>query len=92
MKEIFCFREYNYYTRRQQLFNEKPSTVTYDLEPFKYKAGQIWSSLPREIQESDRVTIINYIKSHFGVICGCNLCKAYIPKLGYIDTANLVPL
>ena len=92
LKEIFCFREHNYFTRRQQLFNENPSTVTYGLESFKYKAGQIWSSLPREIQESDRVTIINYIKSHFGAICGCNLCKAYIPNLGYIDTANLVPL
>ena len=40
MKEIFCFREHNYFTRRQQLFNEKPSTVTCCLESFKYKNRQ----------------------------------------------------
>ena len=44
MKEIFCFRERNYFTRRQQLFSENPSSVTYCVESFKYKAGQIWSS------------------------------------------------
>ena len=89
MKEMFCLKEHNYSTRRQQLSSEKPSTVTYGLESFKYKAGQIWRSLPREIQESDRTSIINYINSHFRAICNCNLCKPYIPHLGYIVNAKL---
>ena len=89
MKEIFYLREHNYSTRRQQLSSEKPSTVTYGLESFKYKAGQIWRSLPREIQESDRTGIINDINSNFGEICNCNLCKPYIPQLGYIENANV---
>ena len=92
MKEIFCLKEHNYSTRRQQLSSEKPSTVTYGLESFKYKAGQIWRSLPREIQESDRTSIINYINSHFRAICNCNLCKHHIPHLGYIENAKLVSL
>ena len=92
MKEIFCLKEHNYSTRRQQLSCEKPSTVTHGLESFKYKAGQIWRSLPREIQESDRTSIINYINSHFRAICNCNLCKPDIPHLGYIENAKLVSL
>ena len=36
MKEIFCLRQQNYIARRQQLFFENPSTVTYGLESVKY--------------------------------------------------------
>ena len=60
-----------YFRGRQQLFSANPSTVTCGLESFNYKLGQIWSSLLRQIQEFDGVTITNYIKSHFGVACDC---------------------
>ena len=86
MKDIFSTKQHKYFSRRQHLEYQKPCTVTYGLESFGYKASQIWNSIPREILESNDVTNLkNYIKNHCSTICNCNICKLYIPNLGYIE-------
>ena len=86
MKEIFSIKQHKYCSRRQHLQYQNPRTVTYGLETFGYQASQIWNSIPREIQESNDVANLkNYIKNNCSTICKCNICKLYIPNLGYIQ-------
>ena len=51
MKEIFYLKQHNHHMRSTLLEYQNPSTVTYGLESFGYKATQLWNSIPREIQE-----------------------------------------
>ena len=86
MKEIFYLKQHNYPTRKQNLVYPNPRTVCYGLETFGYKASQLWSKIPKEIQQDKDVpTFKNYISKHCGNICSCNLCKPYIASLGYIE-------
>ena len=89
MNEIFSLKEHNYSTRKQIMNCITPSTVTYGLESFGYKATQIWNSIPSEIQISNQVEIKGYTKTHGTKLCKCNLCKLYIPNLGYIENPYL---
>ena len=85
MVDIFCPEPHNYYTRCENLTYPNPSTVTYGLESFGYKANQIWSSIPQEIRNSDNIdTFKKYISQNCSKLCNCNLCKRYIPNLGYV--------
>ena len=90
MKEIFCLKDHNYPTRKKNLVYPTPHTVSYGLETFGYKASQIWSKIPYEIQQ-DNVTIFkNKISKHCKNICNCNLCKPYIANLGYIKNSTTI--
>ena len=88
MGEIFNMKINNYNLRRPCLDIKLPHTVTYGLETFSYKASQIWSSIPVDIQNSNKTSIKNHIKTNRKTICKCNLCKLYIPNLGLIDNPN----
>ena len=88
MREIFNMKVNNYNLRRQCLDIKLPRTVTYGLETFSYKASQIWSSIPVDIQNSNKISIKNHIKTNRKTICKCKLCKLYIPNLGLIDNPN----
>ena len=86
MNEIFYLKQHSYHTRKQNLEYPNPRTVTYGLETFGYKACQIWSNIPYEIQYAKDVsTFKSYISKHCGNICKCNLCKLYIANLGYVE-------
>ena len=85
MNEIFYLKEHNYSTRKQNLVYPNPHTVTYGLESFGYKASQIWSKIPHEIQEGNVTIFKSKISKHCRHICNCNLCKSYIENVGYID-------
>ena len=83
MNEIFYLKQHNYHTRKQNLEYPNPRTVTYGLETFGYKACQIWSNIPYEIQYAKDVsTFKSYISKHSGNICKCNLCKTLHCKSG----------
>ena len=88
MKEIFTLKEHKYSTRRQNLQSKIPRTVTYGLESFGFKATQIWNAIPKDIQISNESAIKSHIKSHRNSICKCNLCKLYIPNLGFIENTK----
>ena len=86
MNEIFHVKKLKYNTRKQNLVYPNPRTVSYGLESFGYKASQLWSQIPYEIQHSNNITTFkNWIFKHCANICNCNLCKSYITNLGYID-------
>ena len=85
MKEIFSLKDHKYSTRKQCLNSIVPSTVTYGLESFGFKGSQIWNSIPKHIQVSNQLKIKEYMLIHGTKLCQCNLCKLYIPNLGYIE-------
>ena len=86
MKEIFCLKEINYSTRKQNLVYPNPRTVSYGLESFGYQACKLWSKIPYEMQQSESITFFkDAISKHCENICNCKLCKSYIVNLGYID-------
>ena len=85
MGEIFNMKVNNYSIRRPGLSRKLPRTVKYGVESFGYKASQIWSSIPNDIKNSNKTAIKGHIKDNRKIICKCNLCKLYIPNLGFID-------
>ena len=85
MGEIFCTQRHNYPMRSQNLIYPNPHSVMYGLESFGYKASQLWNAIPSDIQEANSVsTFKSYNPSKSLTICNCNLCKLYLPNLGYI--------
>ena len=88
MKEIFSLNEHKYSTRRRCLNSITPATVTYGLESFGFKASQIWNSIPNGIQISNQSEIKEDTKVHGMKLCKCNVCKLYVPNLGYIENTN----
>ena len=86
MKEVFPLKTHIYPLRSQNLIYPKPRTVSYGLETFGYKGSQIWKKVPKEIQESEDISIFKtYASRKFKDFCNCNLCKLYITNLGYIE-------
>ena len=86
MKEVFCVKEHNIFTRKQNLTYPNPRTVSYGVETFGYKASQIWRNIPCDIQQiEDIFTFKKHITNYCENICNCNLCKPYVANLGYID-------
>ena len=86
MTEIFFQKHSIYSSRKQHLAYPNPRTVAYGLESFGYKGTQLWNALPSDIQKANDVaTFKSYIANHCSDICKCNLCKLYIPNLGYIE-------
>ena len=89
MKEVFSLKAHRYPLRTQNLIYPNPRTVLYGLEFFGYRGSQIWKSIPREIQESEDISVF---KTSFSKICKdlckCNLCKLYISNLGYIERST----
>ena len=68
MKEIFCLKQQNDHTRKQNLVYPIPHTVSYGIQQ-------------AEDVSSFKINVVTQCKN----ICNCNLCKAYIVNLGYID-------
>ena len=89
MKEIFCLKERNYSTRKQNLVYPNPHT--YGLEFFGYQAWKLWVKIPYKIQQSDSLsTFKDAIRKHCENICNCKLCKSYIANLGYINNSTII--
>ena len=57
MKEIFSLKPHNYPLRMQNLVYPNTHTVSYGLESFGYKGSQIWKNIPKEIQNSDDISV-----------------------------------
>ena len=85
MKNIFCPVGHKYNTRHQNLSYPYPKTVSYGLETFGYRANQIWNSLSSEIKSADDlITFKMLLSRNNSKLCTCNLCKNYIPNIGYV--------
>ena len=85
MNNIFELKNPKYSLRRQILAYPNPKTIAYGIDTFGYKSCNIWGSLPDTIRNAkDAKTFKRNIGNHCQNICKCNLCKLYIPNLGYI--------
>ena len=90
MKKIFSLKTHCYPLRTQNLTYPNPRTVLYGLEPFGYRGSQIWKSIPKEIQESEGISVFKTsLSKKCEDLCKCNLCKLYISNLGYIERPAL---
>ena len=85
MTDIFNYVNHSHNTRNHNLSYPNPKTVSYGLETFGYRANQIWNSLPAAARSAvDLKTFNNLFPRNNKHLCSCNLCKSYIPNLGYI--------
>ena len=85
MNNIFELKNSKYPLRRQNLAYPNPKSVFYGIDTFGYKACNLWGSLPDDIRNAkDIKTFKQNIGNYSQNICKCNLCKLYIPNLGYI--------
>ena len=86
MSSIFNVRENPYNIRNFNLFHTTvPHSNKFGLNTIAYRANLIWSSLPENIKGSTSLySFKNALKSWTCDSCPCNICKQYIPNLGYL--------
>ena len=80
MKNIFTERNIQYSLRSENhLRLPKVKTTTYGIENIQYRGCHLWSSLPREIKDSNTLAEFKRkLKSWDGSICICRLCRIFI--------------
>ena len=85
MKNIFCPVSHGYSTRNQNLAYPNPKTASYGLDTSGHRANEIWNNLPKEIHSAkDLKTFKIFLSANDSNLCSCNLCKSYLPNVGYI--------
>ena len=86
MKNIFTERNIPYSLRSENhLRLPKVKTTTHGIENIQYRGCHLWSSLPREIKDSNTLAEFKRkIKSWDGNTCICRLCKVFIKDLGFL--------
>ena len=85
MNEVFSTRANIYNTRQFNVFETHiPTSNRYGLNSIPYKANQLWNLLPENLKSSLSLTLFkNEIKLWQCFNCPCNICKSYVPNLGY---------
>ena len=86
MTEIFTLRKYPYNIRNICWFrSENPRSVRFGVDAIAFHASQLWQKAPIAIQNSSSLEIFKAkIKLCSCDDCPCNLCKIFIPNVGYI--------
>ena len=86
MKKILTERDIQYNLRNgNHLGLPKVNTTSYGIENIQYRGHHLWSSLPREIKDSN--TLVEFkrkIKLWHGNTCICRLCKIFVKDLGFL--------
>ena len=86
MKNILTERDIQYNLRSENhLRLPKVNTISYGIENIPYRGHHLWSSLQREIKDSN--TLVKFkrkIKLWHGNTCICRLCKIFIKSLGFL--------
>ena len=85
MGRIFKTRQNSYNIRNFSLFQTSiPHSNRFGLNTLAYRANPIWNSLPENIKEAKSLSLFkSSLKSWTCSSCPCNICKQYIPNLGY---------
>ena len=86
MKTFFDFRENRYnIIKSQEMRQQKVRTVRYGLKTALYRAPQLWSLVPTDLNS---VPNVNHFKSkikHWKCTeCPCKLCRTYLRNIGYV--------
>ena len=86
MKNIFTERNIYYSLRcENHLQLPKVKTTTYGIENIEFRGHHLWSSLPKEIKDSNTLAEFKRkIKLWNGNTCICRLCKVFIKDLGFL--------
>ena len=83
MKNIFTGGIVDYSLRNENHL-QLSKIKTYRIEDIEYRGHHLWSSLPKEIKDSYKLTEFKRkIKSWNGNNCICRLCKVFIKGLGF---------
>ena len=85
MNQVFSTRANIYNTWQFNVFKTHiPTSNRYGLNSIPYKANQLWNLLPEKLKSSPSLTLFkNEIKLWQCFNCPCNICKSYVPNLGY---------
>ena len=85
INDVFSTRANIDNTRQFNVFETHiPSSNRYGLNSIPYKANQLWNLLPENLKSSPSLTLFkNEIKLWQCFNFPCNICKSYVPNLGY---------
>ena len=85
MNEVFSIRANICNTRQFNVFEiHIPTSNRYGLNSIPYKANHLWNLFPENHKSSPSLTLFkNEIKFWQCFNCPCNICKSYVPNLGY---------
>ena len=85
MNEVFSTRANIYNARQFNVFEiHIPTSNRYGLNSIPYKANHLWNLFPENHKSSPSLTLFkNEIKFWQCFNCPCNICKSYVPNLGY---------
>ena len=85
MKSIFVMKKTKYNLRGAALYTNNVNTVKYGTESLSFRGAKTWSMIPEEIKSSRSLSEFKIkIKKWNPIGCKCNLCKIYVPSLGFI--------
>ena len=87
MNDVFQVRTNSYNIRNFNLFETPmPHSNRYGLNMISYRANQLWRLLPDDIKHSPSLSVLkNALKSWTCSSCPCNICRSYVPNLGYLN-------
>ena len=86
MKDVFLVQNYSYNLRSYNVFQcDVPRSNRYGLNTISYRSNQLWNLLPDYIKNSPTLgSFKSKIKTWRCNNCPCNICRTYIPNLGYL--------
>ena len=86
MRDVFTERNNQYNLRNEDhLRLPVAKTATYGLENIENRGCLLWSTLPKEIKDSNTLSeFTRKIKHWDGNSCVCRLCKILVKNLGFL--------
>ena len=86
MEDLFHIISISYNLRQDLKFKSRNiRTVRYGSETASFLGPALWNSMPSQLKSLTSINEFKLrIKKWIPDNCPCNLCKAYIPQLGYI--------
>ena len=86
MSELFRVKKSKYSLRNNNsLLSNIPHTTKYGLNIITHLVPKIWEKIPNDVKDSHSQSIFKAkIKNWTPVNCPCNICRSYIPNLGFI--------
>ena len=86
IRESFCERHAIYNLRNNNEFMvPRVGATIYGTETIKYRGQGFWLSLPQQIRNAQSINEFKEeIKSWNGTDCTCELCRTFVPQLGFL--------
>ena len=87
VQNIFNDYDQTYDLRKKRCWKmPKIRTLIYGTETVRYRGIKTWDILPDDIKFAENLQIFkSKVKTWTPVGCTCELCKTFIPDLGYLE-------